>query len=295
MDKEKPFIFQVDSPAVLKTFDTDNYCIEYNNSVNCDANLCIIYFSSNEIYHPNTLKSFEYSIIERDKYEWKKNRHAAAKKHIFIRDIRKQWYIGGINSKLDTPLKLAEFLKSETKGYKVYTIGSSAGGFAAILFSSLLDVNRVYAFNAQLNLKVTMQNSNSFVDPILFEKVNDVELKPYFDLSNFIKNGIDYYYFQSCNSKMDVEQYNAISTNSQKNLKIIRFKTSNHGFPFLRINLPRILSFDKNKLDTLVNQTFGLMLFSIRLVGFWATISFVIKALIDRYNKKRIEASLKNN
>jgi hypothetical protein len=294
MDKEKPFIFQVDSPAVLKAFDTTNYCIEYNSSAACDSNLCVIYFSSNEIYYPNTLKSFEYSIIERDKYEWKRNRLSIAGKHIFIRDIRKQWYIGGINSKLDTPLKLAEFLEKETAGYKVFTIGSSAGGFAAILFGSLLQVDRVYAFNSQLNLGVTMESSNSLVDPILFDKVNDDVLKPYFDLSNFITDSIDYYYFQSCNSKMDVEQYLSIRPLAKKQIKIIRFKTSNHGFPFLRINLPYILAFDKNSLDALVDKTFNLILFSIRLIGFIATIQFVIKAIIDRFQKKRIEAILKS-
>jgi hypothetical protein len=294
MDKEKQFIFQVDSPDVLKVFDTNNYCIEYNRSADCDSNLCVIYFSSNDIYYPNTLKSFEYSIIERDKYEWKKNRISTAKKHIFIRDIRKQWYIGGINSELDTPIKLAEFLKKETTSYKVYTIGSSAGGFAAILFGSLLKVNRIYAFNAQLNLSVTMQSSNSSIDPILFNKVNDDKEKLYFDLSNFITDSVDYYYFQSCRSDMDIVHYENISTIAKNRIKIIRFKTSNHGFPFLRINLPYIFAFDKNSLDSLVDKTFNPIHFSIRLIGLTATIKFVIKAIVDLLKKKRNQASLKS-
>jgi hypothetical protein len=295
MDKKEPFIFQIDSPAVLKVFESNNYCIEYSGAEEeCDTNLCAIYFSSNEIYYPNTLKSFEYNIIERDKYEWKRNRLPIAVKHIFIRDIRKQWYIGGINSELDSPLKLAAFLKRETTGYKVYTIGSSAGGFAAILFGSLLQVNRVYAFNAQLNLGVTMKTSNSLVDPILFAKVNDNQVKSYFDLSNLITDRVDYYYFQSCHSKMDVSQYLSISPLAKKHLKIIRFKTSNHGFPFLRINLPYILAFDKNSLESLVDKTFNLIRFSIRLIGFIATVKFIIKAIVDRFQKKRIEASLKS-
>jgi hypothetical protein len=294
MDTKEPFIFQIDSPVVIKAFDTNNYCIEYNSSDDCDPNLCVIYFSSNEIYYPNTLKSFDYSITERDKYEWKRNKLPKAGKHIFIRDIRKQWYIGGVNSKLDTPLKLIEFLKKETEGFKTYTIGSSAGGFAAILFGSLLKVNRVYAFNSQLNLGVTMQSSSSLVDPILFDKVRNDKWKPYFDLSNFIDERVDYYYFQSCHSKMDLDQYNGISYQSKKYLKIIRFKTSNHGFPFLRINLPLILDFDKKRLETFVNKTFHPISFSIRLIGFTATIRFVIKALADRFNKKRIESNLRN-
>lgn len=294
MDKKEPFIFQVDSPAVLKAFDTHNYCIEYNKASECESDLCVVYFSSNEIYYPNTLKSFEYSIIERDRYEWKRNRFPKAGKHIFIRDIRKQWYIGGINSSLDSPLKLVEFLKKETAGFKVYTIGSSAGGYAAILFGSMLQVNRVYAFNSQLNLNVIVQNSTALVDPILFDKVHDDLMNPYFDLSHFITEGIDIYYFQSCQSKFDVEQFSSISSLAKNTIKIIRFKTSNHGFPFLRINLPYILAFNKSKLDDLVHKTFRLIPFSIGLIGFTATLQFVVKALVDRYQKKRIEASLKS-
>ena len=294
MDSEKPFIFQIDSPAVQKAFDADNYCIEYTNNADGDANLCVIYFSSNEIYYPNTLRSFEYSILERDKYEWKRNKHPKAGKNIFIRDIRKQWYIGGINSKLNTPTQLVDFLKKETAGYTIYTIGSSAGGYAAILYGSLLAANRVYAFNAQLNLKQTMKSSTAVVDPILFDKVNETLFEPYFDLSNFIADAIDYYYFQSCYSKMDVNQYQSISSVAQKQLKIIRFKTSNHGFPFLRINLPYILAFDKNSLDALANKTFNLVLFSARLIGFRATMQFVLKAIVDRLQKKRIEARLRS-
>ena len=293
MDKKESFIFQIESPAVLKAFGSKNYCIEYNTEEGLDSNLCVIYFSSNEIYYPNTLKSFDYSIIERDKYEWKRNRHPNAGKHIYIRDIRKQWYIGGINSKFDTPFKLSEFLKAETLGYKVYTIGSSAGGFAAILFGSLLKVKRVYAFNAQLNLEVTMQSSSAFVDPILFDKVKDDEVKTYFDLSNFITDNVDYYYFQSCYSKMDTVQYNSISSQSKKYLRIIRFKTSNHGFPFLRINLPYILALGEKSLDDLVGKSFNLIVFSFHLIGLTPTIKFLFKAIVDRYHKKRMEASLK--
>ena len=65
-----------------------------------------------------------------------------------------------------------------------------------------------------------------------------------------------------------------------------------HGFHFLRINLPYILAFEKKSLEDLVNKTFSLIPFSIRLIGFTATLQFVIKALVDRYNKKRTEASV---
>lgn len=295
MDKEKQLIFQIESPAVLQAFAADNYDIEYNNSDQTEDDLCVLYFSSNEIYYPNTIQAFDYSIIQRDKYEWKRNKLPQARKHIFIRDIRKQWYIGGINATLDSPIKLLEFLKAETSGYRIFTIGSSAGGYAAVLFGSLLNANRVYAFNAQLNLNITMKGSNSLTDPILFEKVKEDHLNTYFDLSNYFTSITDYYYFQSCGSQMDIEQYQAISLEAQKKIKIIRFRTSNHGFPFLRINLPYILAFGTNELAQFVSKTYNPIIFSIRLIGVQPTVTFVIKALTDRYKKKRLEVSLKNN
>jgi hypothetical protein len=92
---------------------------------------------------------------------------------------------------------------------------------------------------------------------------------------------------------MDIDQYEAISKEAQNNLKIIRLQTSNHGFPFLRINLPYVLAFTPKEIAQYVNKTFHPILFSIRLIGIIPTVSFVLKALKDRYQKKRLEASLK--
>ena len=289
-------IFQIDSSVVRDAFRVGNYNIEYNNEIGSGENdLCVIYFSSNEIYYPNTLESFEYSILKRDKYEWMRNKFPKAKKHIFLRDLHKQWYLSGINETLDNPEKVFDFLKNETIGYRVITIGSSAGGYAALLFGNMLDCERISAFNSQMNLRVTMRNSNPKIDPILFEKVNDKDSALYYDLGNFLKPNSDNYYFQSCHSKMDLEQLNGINEESQKKLKIIRFKTSNHGFPFLRINLKNVLSFSSDEINQLVNHTFHPLTFSIRLTGLFPTVNFVLKAFKNRFQKKRLEANFKNH
>ncbi|MBO9584151.1 MAG: hypothetical protein J7574_08330 [Flavobacterium sp.] len=286
-------IFQIQSRSIIEAFATDNYSIEFNTLDNAEDNLCIIYFSSNDIYYPNTKAAFDNSIIKKDRYEWKRNKFPLAKKHIFLRDIRKQWYIGGINSRLDNPHKLLDFLKLETKGYKIYTVGSSAGGYAAILFGTLLKADRVYAFNSQLNLHTIMKNSTALINPILFKMADDIDRNVFFDLSNIIRGDINYYYYQSCNSQIDIDQYNAISPKAKQYLKIIRFKTSNHGFPFLRINLPNVLAFDQKKLDAITSKTFHPIIFSISLIGVTSTFKFVIKALYDRFKKKGLEYFLK--
>ena len=285
----KKIIFQLHSDDVINFFKSGNIRIEFNSKANVTKKLCIIYFSSNEIYYPNTSSAFSYSIIDRDRYEWTKYKFNGAFKHIFVRDIRKQWYVGGINSIIDTTEKLLEFLKCETKGFMVYTLGSSAGGYASILFGSLLYANRIYAFNPQLNLFKTISQSNYFRDPLLFNYKDDSLYNKYYDLSPFIIQSTNIFYFQSYQSKQDIDQYNSISPEAKANLNTIRFQTSNHGFPFLRINIHNVLSFEKDELINMKNKIFHPFLFSIHLVGIFETIQFIFKAIFLRFKKKLIE------
>jgi hypothetical protein len=290
---DKKIIFQVDSKDVIEALKFDNYYIEYNDKLKFnDNNLCVIYFSSNEIYYPNTSYSFNYFINTRDKFEWKQNKYPNARKHIFLRDLQKQWYLCGINDTLNTPIHVLNFLKNETVGYRIITIGSSAGGYAALLFGSLLECERVYAFNSQLNLNITINNSNFYIDPILFAKKNDPKTNIYYDLTNILNEKTTYYYFQSFYSSIDVAQFKGISIEAQKKLRTIRFKTSNHGFPFLRINLKNVLQFSHNQLNQYVNLTIHPISFSFKLIGFYPTLIFLIKALVTRVKKKKLESIL---
>lgn len=137
MEIKDNYSFQVDSEIVKEAYQNqDNYLIEYSEEVPKDY--CIIYFSSNDIYYPNTGIAFQEQLLSKNRFEWYKTRVNIGYKHIFIRDIQKQWYLGGINSQIDTPEKLFDFLKDETAGYRVIALGSSAGGFAAIIYGQLL-------------------------------------------------------------------------------------------------------------------------------------------------------------
>jgi hypothetical protein len=292
---DNQIIFQIDSKVVKDSFKFDNYSIEYNDKINSvETDLCVIYFSSNEIYYPNTFGAFEYTILKSDKYEWKRNKFTNAKKHIFLRDIHKQWYLSGINDKLNNPEKVLDFLRNETIGYRIYTVGSSAGGYGALLFGNLLECDRVYAFNAQLNLNVTIKNSNRLIDPILFEIQNDIYWCKYLNIGNFLTYKTENYYFQSCYSRLDIKQFEGINTEAKSKINIIRFQTSNHGFPFLRINLKNVLQFSSNDLNQYVNKTIHPLIFSIKLISLFPTLFFLTKSLIDRYQKKRKENTFRN-
>lgn len=130
----------------------DNYeIVKYSNN----SNLCFVYFSSNGVYFPNEVDVFNKMIINENRFEWKHlNNTVNSKigKAIFIRDVFKNFYITGINSNINSIDNLLDFLRKETEGYDVYTIGSSAGGYMAMLAGSLLQVKRIYSFSGQFDI-----------------------------------------------------------------------------------------------------------------------------------------------
>lgn len=291
METVNNFIFQVDDPQVKDVYTNDkNYKVKFHEGDNVQMDLCVIYFSSNELYYPNTTKAFENSILIRDKFEWQRNFLKKAHKHIFVRDIQKQWYIEGINATHNSPNKLLKLLIELTEGFKIFALGSSAGGYAAMLYGGMLKAKRVYAFNAQLNLDVIIQSSNAITNPLLFKYKNS-ERANFFRIDNFINSETDYFYFQSSKSLIDINQYN----NFHKKEAILRivFKTSNHGFPFLRHNLSHVLSLDKEKLITLSKKEYHPIMFSVSIDGWFKTINIVIKAVLNRFKKKFIQHKAK--
>jgi hypothetical protein len=71
----------------------------------------------------------------------------------FYTDSRKAWYNRGIESISTTVEKTVEYLKEKISPYKqVIFIGSSAGGYAAILYGSILKIDHVIAFYPQTEI-----------------------------------------------------------------------------------------------------------------------------------------------
>ncbi|MDV7140205.1 hypothetical protein R3X28_15035 [Maribacter sp. TH_r10] len=284
MEVKKEPIFQIDDPAVKKIYrEADNYKVKFHSGPAVQEDLCIIYFSSNDLYYPNTPKAFENSIVAKDKFEWQRNYIQYAKKHIFLRDVQKQWYIEGISEKHDNPEALWELLRELTSGFRVYVMGSSAGGFAALLYGSLLRADRVYAFNAQLNLNVIIEGSNAKVDPILF-RYKDQERSKYFVIEDFLDTERDYFYFQSSKSILDIKQYNALKNTTL--LTRIPFKTGNHGFPFLRHNLRYVLGLSKEELHQLSFKSYHPIAFAASIDGWAKTVQVVVTTVVNRFKKK---------
>ena len=67
-------------------------------------------------FFPDTIEEFNETIGIRDRYEWENiSKDVNAKKLIFMRDIKKNWYQKGINKKINNINKIVLFLKKNKK------------------------------------------------------------------------------------------------------------------------------------------------------------------------------------
>ena len=275
----QPFVFQTDSPVVKAVYENnDNFLVEYDESQ--DKAYCALYFSSNDIYYPNNSESFTSAIVNKNKYEWYGTRVPYAYKHIFIRDIQKQWYLTGINSTINSPELLLSFLQTQTEGYQIITLGSSAGGFASVLYGSLLKAQLIFSFNGQFEIKSLFKTSTEAINPVLFRYTRKKLCLAFFDVKSFIKDPLNIFYFYSMGSEIDSRQKEHIE---DSHLNIIAFKTSHHGVPFLKCNLPVILEKSYQELRALSGKTNHPLWFSIHLVGVKETLKGLYTQVLKRY------------
>lgn len=281
MKEKNKFVFQIDADCVKHQRVEANFVIEINENSD-NKNLCVIYFSSHAIYYPNEKRAFEDSILKKDYYEWRSSVPISAYKQIFVRDVYKQWYISGINNRLSTPPILLRFLKGQTVGYKVITVGSSAGGYAAVLYGCLLKAERVFAFNAQFELNSLLPKGEK-VNPILVRKQQDQVAKPYYDLTTFL-NGVPVYYFMSEKSDWDKSQKAHVRNFS--NVRTISFLTSHHGIPFPKVAIPAVMQSSPERLDRLSGKTFRPIVFSIKFVGIITTLRGLFKQALEMIKRK---------
>jgi hypothetical protein len=290
MDEKVTTVFQVDSPIINEARVLDNYLIVHDEIEKDNLKTCAVYFSSNYIYFPNSEESVKKDIFEKNRYEWWNLRYPKASKHIFIRDVYKQWYLHGINTKLNSLEKLAEFLKEATKGYDCIFIGSSAGGYAAVLLGSMLRVNKIYAFNNQFFLTDLLEKSNGTIDPLIFREANNPAISKFYNIKPYIKDPTSIFYFHSNKSEWDVRQLKEVI-----DLKIntISVKTNVHGIPFLKNNLVPLFNFSERKLKMLIGKELSPILFSIKIVGLWKSFGFII-SIIPQIYKRMILIPIKN-
>lgn len=260
-----------------------NYLIEYNEKVE-KKEWCAVYFCSNDIWFPHTESIFRKRILEKNFFEWYRCRIDRAYKHIFIRDVYKQWYIKGINGEISSQEKLLDFLKKETHGFKVVTIGSSAGGYAATLFGGKLAAEQVICFNGQFCLEKAVQHSSLDCNPILFRRLKTAGVKVENILLG-VQGKTRLFYVYSNKSVSDVEQHRYVE--GVKNLSCIAFDSSRHGIPFLKVALPVFINLSAEEMESLSERNHHPVCFTIHCVGIWQTIGGFFRQAYNAYRKRR--------
>ena len=286
MEKEikKTESFQTDSKEILEFYNNnDNYLIEEGTSKNHETNYCAIYFSSHDIYYPNTPLAFQNQLVKRNRFEWYGSRINIASKHIFIRDIKKQWYLSGINSEINSIEKMFNFLKKETEKYEVITVGSSAGGFAAMLFGQLLNASKVISFNGQTQLFDLLQNSNKETNPLVFRFVNHPNINKFYSIKEYIKKPETIFYFYSNKSDWDLIQYNHVA---EIPINFISFNTNHHGIPFLKSSVSEVINLSNQQLEKFTYANHNPFIFSAKIEGWLNAIKSVYNQLTLKIKKK---------
>lgn len=279
--EESNFVFQTDSKEIALYFrNCLNYLIEYESKDDQEQSYCVLYFSSHDLYYPNIVEAFNRQVVRTNKFEWYRTRVNRATKHIFLRDIKKQWYLNGINEELNSIEKLFAFLKIETAGYKTIALGSSAGGYAAVLFGSMLRAEMIYTFNGQFSLHNLLETSSEKIDPLLFREKDNPKINKYFSINAYVSNPSAVYYFYSCRSKSDIIQYINVK---EIGFQIISFNTSHHGIPFLKSNLSYVINLEQNLLDQLAGGIYHPLFFSFNIEGIYRTLLSLSSQIIRKF------------
>lgn len=185
--------------------------------------------------------------------------------------------------------KLVEFIHKETQGYEIACIGSSAGGYLAILLGCVLNAEYVIAFSAQMEL------DNKWAigaNPLLQYYKKDERRNVYYDLAPIIeKVNTPIYYVVPMKSEQDKYHYNHVC--NYQNIRAFCFNSSNHGIVIIKNNLQKIFSLSQKELDGLYEDYRGkaisVLEFSIHMIGLVGTIGGVFVE-IKRKIKNRLRA-----
>lgn len=226
-------------------YNQDNYRIEYSYN---KSKLMCIYCSSSGLYFPNNLEEFKKAFIDRDDcYEWLGHKLWIAEKHMWIRDITKEFYVRGISRKYDTVERLIELVRDECEGYSVVLIGSSGGGYIASLLGAVLNAKYVLCFSGFFDLHIIDKDTWPLVD---YYK-SDSEREKYYDLLPYMEESkCTFFYLYP--QKLEGDRKQAKIVEKLKNVKSFSFASAIHGVPFT--NSKRLKKYDFLKIFLNLNE-----------------------------------------
>lgn len=171
---------------------------------------------------------------------------------IFIRDLSQRWYQNGlylVTSDVSSTIAHISKLITDINPNKVYFVGNSMGGFAAIMFSSLMGIGNVIAFAPQTFIAPQLKLAYGdfrWKEQILKTYLATIFKKTYFDLKPLLvssqkTNQVSI--FVSENNKLDFAH--ATRLNNIDGLTIHSFNEGDHDIVKILRNkgmLPKIMS-----------------------------------------------------
>jgi hypothetical protein len=153
-----------------------------------------------------------------------------------INDINGQFFFNGIDETYDSFEKTLNLLSGYTSGYtKTVFIGNCAGGHAAVLFGTMLNVDKVIGFNTvsymdQSTLQLNDDGRDDQVD-FLDQSIEYLNLKPYLDNATY---NTQIYSIVAQNADRHVKQSNNISTCPNVDIELIDCEIPQVAFYLMR-------------------------------------------------------------
>ena len=163
---------------------------------------------------------------------------------IKINDINGNYFFNGIDETYDTMEKVLEKLSEYISGYtKTIFMGNCAGGHAAVLFGTMLNVDKVIGFNtvSYLDQSTLLLNDDGRDDQVSFldQSIEYLNLKPYLEGATY---NTQIYSIVAQNADRHVKQSSNISTCPNVNIEFVNCEIPQVAFHLMRQNqlIPKI-------------------------------------------------------
>lgn len=278
-------IWDKENPLLKKAYEQDNYIIKtYNNN----SPYMVVYFASNGLYYPDTEECFKKTVLEGNRFEWLNARRMNAGKEIYLRDIFKTHYVLGINSRISSMYDLIEFIKKESQGYRLITVGNSAGGYAAAVVGTALQADMVFDFSGQNEI---LDYTNDPTSPIMH--LQSTSAARFYDLREmWSTQEIPYvFYFYSANNEGDKRSWEQIEQFlTSDRLFPFAFNTNTHEETMFNFNLPTVLNMERGELIELSRRFTGSKIsrleFALSTMGIVETCRAIVRKVLKKLKRR---------
>lgn len=153
---------------------------------------------------------------------------------MFVRDLNQAWYTKGLKGICNDAYGVKKYLDDKIKEInptKTIFIGNSAGGYAAILFGVLCDINEIHAFSPQTFLDKTTRFFKR--DSRWKKEIQNIDKSKTYNKSLNLKNFLKHYnleqitinIYYSLTNKLDIIHTKMISNFS---INFCSYQTGGH-------------------------------------------------------------------